>query len=67
MRALFSSNRSCRCPVPQAIDPILSTEDRVVLGKTANTNLAVGSETPVGAFPPNQMGFCDTWGNAWEW
>ncbi|CAM9235555.1 unnamed protein product [Scytosiphon promiscuus] len=52
---------------PEAIDPILSTEDRFVLGQAANLNLAVGSETPVGAFPPNKMGFCDTWGNAWEW
>ncbi|CAM9194965.1 unnamed protein product, partial [Hapterophycus canaliculatus] len=52
---------------PEAIDPILSAEDRVALGEAANTNLTVGSETPVDTFPPNEMGFCDTWGNAWEW
>lgn len=53
---------------PQLIDPVLSSAAPAALdGSSANTNLTAGSETPVGAFPPNEMGFCDTRGNAWEW
>lgn len=51
----------------QLIDPVLSSAEHIASGGTANTNLTVGSETPVDTFPPNEMGFCDTRGNAWEW
>lgn len=51
----------------QVVDPILSTENNFALAGVANTNLTIGSETPVDAFPPNEMGLCDTQGNAWEW
>lgn len=53
--------------VSQLIDPVLSSVESIALGGTANANLTVGSETPVGTFPPNELGFCDTRGNAWEW
>ncbi|CAN0182009.1 unnamed protein product [Ectocarpus sp. 6 AP-2014] len=63
--------------IPELIDPALSLSDAQDLHRrggddgvghgAANTNLTVGSETPVDAFPPNEMGFCDTRGNAWEW
>eukprot|EP00903_Cladosiphon_okamuranus_P011249 g10612.t2 len=52
---------------PELIDPALSSAESIALGGTANANLTMGSETPVDAFPPNEMGFCDTRGNAWEW
>lgn len=65
--SLFSCTSVRRSP-PQLIDPVLSGALPTALDSfSANTNLTVGSETPGGAFPPNEMGFCDTRGNAWEW
>eukprot|EP00752_Nemacystus_decipiens_P010073 g8977.t1 len=52
---------------PELIDPVLSSVESIALGGTANTSLTHGSETPVDTFPPNELGFCDTRGNAWEW
>merc|ERR1711874_864618 len=33
----------------------------------ANTNLAYGSQSPVGALPPSGSGHYDAMGNSWEW
>ncbi|KAJ7357749.1 hypothetical protein OS493_023223 [Desmophyllum pertusum] len=33
----------------------------------ANINMAYGSSTPVNLFPPSETGFCDVFGNVWEW
>lgn len=51
----------------QIIDPVLSTPGRVPFDGIANANLTRGSESPVNAFPPNEQGFHDLTGNAWEW
>jgi formylglycine-generating enzyme required for sulfatase activity len=33
----------------------------------ANFQLAYGSQSPVTALPPSEVGFHDVFGNAWEW
>ncbi|XP_050402624.1 uncharacterized protein LOC126818955 [Patella vulgata] len=33
----------------------------------ANLNMQYGSSTPVNLYPANDVGFCDVYGNAWEW
>lgn len=33
----------------------------------ANTNFQFGSSTPVNMYEPNDLGFSDAYGNAWEW
>ena len=47
-------------------------EDAVMMGADAirdraNTNLQYGSECSVVAFPPNEKGFRDVFGNVWQW
>jgi len=32
-----------------------------------NINLAFGSESAVNAFKPSSRGFCDVFGNVWQW
>lgn len=33
----------------------------------ANINMAYGSSTPVNLYPASEAGFCDVFGNVWEW
>lgn len=35
--------------------------------KQGNYNLAYSSESPVDAMSPNSKGFCDVFGNVWQW
>lgn len=46
-------------------DPVLN--DALMDDVGINSNLCVGSETPVTAYKPNSNGFTDVMGNAWEW
>ena len=47
-------------------DPVieLSSEE---IRDVHNLNMAFGSECAVNAFPPSSNGFCDVFGNAWQW
>lgn len=49
-------------PPLQIVDPVLSTAAQI-----GNANLTAGSESSVHALPPNEKGFYDVAGNAWEW
>ncbi|XP_078381059.1 uncharacterized protein LOC144663860 isoform X1 [Oculina patagonica] len=33
----------------------------------ANIDMSYGSSTPVNLYPPSNTGFCDVFGNVWEW
>jgi len=46
-------------------DPVMHAKNIVEQG--INTNLCVGSESPVMEFKANSNGFYDVMGNAWEW
>eukprot|EP00904_Undaria_pinnatifida_P002064 jgi/Undpi1/11859/HiC_scaffold_4.g01558.m1 len=52
---------------PEVIDPVLSAVGSNPLSSMANTNLVSGSESPVDHFLPNEKGFHDVLGSAWEW
>jgi len=41
--------------------------EHIMLQRGYNTNMACGSMTPVNALSPNNKGFSDVFGNAWEW
>jgi formylglycine-generating enzyme required for sulfatase activity len=45
------------------VDPIMHEQPT----PAANTNLIHSTMSPVNAYPPNELGFHDVFGNAWEW
>jgi 5-histidylcysteine sulfoxide synthase len=50
--------------LPSEAEHIALRDDRPVSG---NLHLALGSECPVDAFAENTKGFCDVFGNVWQW
>jgi len=59
-------DQSMKLPLRKVTDdPILN--DKPFPEQGINSNLCLGSESPVGEYPPNSEGFCDVMGNAWCW
>jgi 5-histidylcysteine sulfoxide synthase len=48
-------------------DDILEIKDRMSHEKAKNLNFSYMSMSPVNAMKPNEKGFHDVFGNAWEW
>lgn len=51
------------------VSPTISTKCDIIFQDkvNANMNMTYGSSTPVNMYTPSEAGFCDVFGNVWEW